>query len=793
MTTLKNTFYLVRRFKTTTAFNLLGLIVAFAAFYLLMTQVIYQATYNHAFKDADRLYLMENDLYVGGKEFSDYICRPYAEALRKLPQVESVSLIFANNDDSKERAKEIFLKGNEQVRYVCHNCNNKALSTLTDKVLDGSIEWTNEDREGAVIPASIAMDYFGTIHATGKEMTLLVTHRRNYAQSDTISFKVRGVYKDFPENCETWNSIYINLGDSFIHSPSVTLFKCIFKVKDGSTDMDALHQALMQTLTEDIRKIGDEEDVNRVKDSQIYFTPIKETYFEQKSYSFNERGHLAMFIFLILTCLMVILIAAINFLNFKLAESPSRMHSLNTRHVLGMSKGTLRRGVVMECVLTSVIACLLAFVVCYFITQSPVTNNYTVGQLKLSAHWQLVLFMLGLAVVIGFVVGIYPARFSTSFTPSVALRTSYGLTPEGKKLRNLLMFLQLLISMMMVIYIGVLYLQGRYIFNSNYGFDKDRILVSSCKTDISRDQALYQDLANIPGVEDVSFSLFTLGGTDSHNIMHDTINGQKFKFPFLQCDSHIMRTLGIKIVAGRDFNESDTAAYIINEAAAKQWKWAKPGAVSTGAVIVGVCENIRFSSTRINNDMPFFFMLYRPWPLTEVNVRVTPDADMSTVAQQVSQVMHQHYGEAAKDAVNYTQTLDKTYFNEFRYMKQVTFISLVCVIITLIGVFCLTLFETEYRRKEIGIRKVNGATRGEIIGMLCHNYVWHLLISFVIAAPLAYVAGKMTLAHFVEHTPIPWWIFPLGFAVVAGVTLGTVILKSWRTACENPVNSIKTE
>lgn len=794
MTTLKNTIYLVRRFKTATAFNLLGLIVAFAAFYLLMTQVIYQATYNHALKDADRLYLMENDIYVGGKNFSDYVDRPYAEALSKLPQVESVSLIFLNNHDNNEKSEELFLKGDETVAYICHSCNDKALSTLTDQVLDGSIEWTDEDKDGIVIPASIAIDYFGTVHAAGKELIYPVPNYNDKTRNDTILYKVRGVFKDFPENCETWNGIYYNMGDRFLHSMSICLFKCIFKLKEGTTDMDALDKAFRQTLLEDIRQYGDEEDIKKAKDARIYFTPIKDTYFEQKSYSFNERGYLAMFITLAITCLLVILIAAINFLNSKLAESPSRIHSLNTRHVLGMSMGSLRRGIVLECVLTTVIACLLAFLVCYFITQCPMTRNYTVGPLNLSDHWQLLLIMLGIAVVMGLLVGIYPAWFSTSFTPSIALRASYGLTPEGKKLRNLLMCLQFIISMLMVIYIGVLYLQGRYIFNSDYGFDKDRILVSSChQTNISNNQALRQDLINIPGVESVSYSLFSLGSTDSHNILHDVIDGHKVDFPFLQCDNYFLHTLGIKIIAGRDFNESDTSALIINEAAAKQWKWAKPGVECTGTTIVGVCENTRFSSVRINNHIPFVFMLYRPWPLTDVNIRVAADADMSTVAKQVNQVMHRHYGETANDAVNFSETMDKIYFNEFRYMKQISFISLVCIIITLIGVFCLTLFETEYRRKEIGIRKVNGATKGEIIGMLCHNYVWHLLISFVIAAPLAYVAGKMTLAHFAERTTIPWWIYPLGLLIVGGVTLGTVILKSWHTACENPVNSIKTE
>ena len=117
----------------------------------------------------------------------------------------------------------------------------------------------------------------------------------------------------------------------------------------------------------------------------------------------------------------------------------------------------------------------------------------------------------------------------------------------------------------------------------------------------------------------------------------------------------------------------------------------------------------------------------------------------------------------------------------------------ICIIVTLVGVFCLTMFETEYRRKEIGIRKVTGATTGEIIGMFCAQYVTLVLVSFVIAAPLAFIIGNMWLNNFAEHRSMDWWVFPLTLLVVGGLTIGTIILQCWRTARENPTDSIKTE
>ena len=124
---------------------------------------------------------------------------------------------------------------------------------------------------------------------------------------------------------------------------------------------------------------------------------------------------------------------------------------------------------------------------------------------------------------------------------------------------------------------------------------------------------------------------------------------------------------------------------------------------------------------------------------------------------------------------------------------MIYYLSVICLITTLIGVLCLTMFDTEYRRKEIGIRKVAGASTGEIIMMFCRHYGKLILISFAAAAPIALISGYLTLEYFAEHTAIPWWAFPVGLLLVGSVTLATVALQSWRAARENPVNSLKTE
>jgi putative ABC transport system permease protein len=262
--------------------------------------------------------------------------------------------------------------------------------------------------------------------------------------------------------------------------------------------------------------------------------------------------------------------------------------------------------------------------------------------------------------------------------------------------------------------------------------------------------------------------------------------------------------MGIKVIEGRDFTEHDGDCYIINEAARKKWNWVEmeKKLLDDDLPVIGVCRNIRFGSTRIdNNDSPLAFIVTgdiiksEGWvpPLNIMNVRVAAGTDKVQMRQKIKDICMKLGMQHEPDVKFLDQKMEELYQEEFRFMRQVLVFSVICLIITLIGVFSLTMFETEYRRKEIGIRKVMGSSTGEILAMLCRRYVWLLISSFIVAAPLAWYIGNEWLLSFAERTPIYWWLFPLALLAVGTITLATVIIQSWRTANENPVNSIKNE
>ena len=819
---LRNIIYAAKRFKLATSLNIIGLIMAFALFYLLMTQIIHQKYYNHGLDNHERLYRLEcNYLYNKVWRYNDNVCQCFAEALRPIPQVESFALFENLDDDNID--KYDYKKGNDTIKYVFSRCSPKAISTLCAHSLNGEIEWDEnnaDDRRGLIIPESIALDYFGTIHATGDTMLLM---GKDELGKDTIyTQSIRGVYKDFPENSEVRNSIYWRMWENDIYKYSLLAqYKCYVKFKKALDDSERekLGIVLKQNILEYINENKEEfekneknlqEELKTLKTTNFRFTPIDDTYFLYDTHTSGESGYKVMLYILELACLLVILISTFNFLNFTLAESPTRVRGLTTRIVLGAERRFLRLCIVAECVIVSVVTCIVGIALCQVLPILHISNMPLTGDLTLPNHWGLALLMLGIAVVVGVVVGIYPAIFATSFAPAMALKGSFGLSPQGRKLRTALVCVQLFVSMLMVAYMGILFLQNRYIFIQPYGFDKDQLLYSNLPyLKISQAEDLEKELLQLPGIEHVSSAEMLLAGTDAQYEINTSHQRKQTNYYYTHVDQDFMRTMGIKTIEGRDFADDDSAVVIINEAARRQWPWLKLGdKISTDATneqadsvtIIGVCKNMRYGTMLVNNNQPFGFILNRnddDVSFTHLLVRVADDANLEATRQQANLLLHASFNDNTPPyryvLMPYDNGIAKSYKTELRFFRQIFLIGFFCLVMTLIGLFCLTMFETEYRRKEIAIRKVAGATTGEIVWMLCKQYGVLILLCFAAAAPIAWYYGEQTLDKFADRATIHWWIFPLSLLLVGGIMLGTVALQSWLAARKNPASTIKTE
>jgi len=404
--------------------------------------------------------------------------------------------------------------------------------------------------------------------------------------------------------------------------------------------------------------------------------------------------------------------------------------------------------------------------------------------------------------------GAYPSYYVTSFPPALVLKGSFGLSPKGRILRTSLICLQFVVSFMLVIGVGIMYLQSYLIFHTDYGFDKDEVMVVPTAPDTrNHADAIDADLRKIPGIEGASLAQSVLGSSDRYQTWGRGEGDKHITFTCIFVDWRFLSVMGIDIVEGRNFRQTDGDVYIFNASAKKKYPWLavdKP-INDEDMPVVGFCEDIKYATLRVDDSQqPIAFLvpsrdgyyMNEGFWRNVLLVRVAKGMDKREAKEKVLEVVlkYEHDNELGVNDLRYMDdVLEQSYHQERLFTQQILLFSLLAILISIIGVFGLTMFESEYRRKEIGIRKVFGSSTKEILMMFWRRYLCILLGCFVVAAPIGYLVGLHWLEGFAVRTAISPLLFVVSFLLITLITLLTVTYQSWKNANENPVNSIKTE
>ena len=606
-------------------------------------------------------------------------------------------------------------------------------------------------------------------------------------------FTIGAVYKDFPENTQLRNVVYTAIDPDYnINNFSSSNWVC-YLLLDNPAMADEVADNFNRHF--DFKKIYHEGE-------QIRLVPLTDIYYmnETQDGGTFRSGNKEVTALLFGIALLIVIVAAINFTNFSTSLTPLRIKSINTQKVLGSSDTLLRRSLLIEAALISFIAWLVSLVIVWGLDWAEALP-FIEADLSLVSNLPIV-FLCGIvALVIGWLAGIYPAYYITSFPPALVLKGSFGLSPSGRKLRTTLICVQFVVSIVLIIGACFVQIQNSYMRNFSLGFDKDQVaIVELNETMYDKHHDTYVNrLKENPGIEDVAFAMEKVGSKDGYNTNGGNYKGKDFQYFIIIASSNFLRVMGIPVIEGRDFSKadelSDHVSYIFNRTAMEGLDMQVGDAFDSYSPghLIGFSDDVKFTSLRGGEDNIAFLVGNFGYSLPISYIRLKAGSDIHAVVGHIQETMKELDPSYPFNIEFYDEIFNHLYQKEENLRDLVTVFSLLAIIISLVGVFGLVVFETQYRRKEIGIRKVHGATVGEILLMFNKAYLRIVGICFVIAAPVAWQGVKMWLEGFAYKTPLHWWVFLIALLIVTVITLLTVSFQNWKAANENPVNSIKSE
>lgn len=533
----------------------------------------------------------------------------------------------------------------------------------------------------------------------------------------------------------------------------------------------------------------------------LRLTPLKDVYYtHDTTFDFNPKGHRETNYVLLGIAFLILFIAGINFTNLTTSLIPLRLKTINTHRVLGCSIYKLRAISLIE----SIVICLISYILALFIVNdlsyTPIAN-WVDADIRLSQYKALILLTALITILTGCLAGLYPAIRSTSYAPALVLKGSFGLSPKGKKVRVALIGFQYTVSIALIIVTLFMGLQNHFMTSSEQlGFNKDQVAIVNLTPEIyAKHKPQYiQKLKDYPGIEDVAFSVYELSKEDDMiDLEYARHEDKDVFFKVFYASENFLSVMDIQVEEGRDFTREDLnkaqSDYIINPAAERDFH-LHPGDRFNDRTVLGVSKDFRFNSCRIASS-PFVFALNNdiPNPKLVSYIRFNSKTNLQEAVAHVRETLKEIDPTFPFEISFYNTILNNLYQKEQTLGKLISLFGIMAILISIVGVFGLVLFETQYRRKEIGIRKINGATTGQILLMFNKTYIQIVSVCFIISIPIAWIGTQQWLENFAYKTPLHLWVFIVAFLIILSVTIGTVTFRNWQAANENPVNSVKSE
>ncbi|MCP5107970.1 MAG: FtsX-like permease family protein, partial [bacterium] len=758
---------------------------------------------------ADRIYRIAGSYRYGGRDMNfATVSAPMGKTLvNDCPEVEDAVRFRSFGSDAV-------------IKYEDNSFTEKGLTysdpsffnVFTVPLLEGNPKTALKEPNTLVLSKKTAEKYFGKQNPVGKTVTL----------NNKDDYKVTGVFSGIPRNSHFHFDFIASLA-SLEESRDPTWLKDNFNtyiLLKPNTDPKVLEAKfpglIKKYMAPEFEKIAGRSIDKEIASGEIkisfYLQPLRDIHLNSDLEAELEANSDIKYVYIFSAiALFILLIAAINFMNLSTARSAGRAKEVGIRKVLGSSRRGLMGQFLVESLILSFLSMIFALSLVNLVL--PFFNGLSGKELTMGDNYSgtMLLAMFAITLLTGVLAGFYPAFFISAFQPISVLKGKLKSGVKGGFLRSLLVVFQFAASIVLIIGTLVVMNQLDYIQNKKLGFDKERVLILHNTGLLDKQaQTFKNEMLKSPQIKNAAVSSYLPVPSERYGTAvfpeGRRDNERSTSMQTWGVDYDYIKTLGMKIAAGRDFSRdfsTDTAAMIINQRAARQFGWDNPLGKRLDRVngdtnetesytVIGVVEDFHFESLRDTVTPLLMYLGKHNRDFQSISFRIGP-GNIAEIIDLLRDKWKQFLPGQPFDYSFLDESFNRVYDAEQRLGKIFAVFALLAIFVGCLGLFGLAAFTAEQRTTEIGIRKVLGASISSIVRLLSTEFVVLVAVANIIAWPVAYFIMKQWLLEFAYRAPLSIWTFPAAGLAALAIALLTIGYQSVKAAAANPVKSIKYE
>lgn len=796
-----------------TALNIFGLAISISACWIIYRIVSYEFSYEKNLPNKENIYRVLTGFVFDEKEqYNGGVSKPIYQGIRQ--QISGIDYTVPLHGIGLKALQVNYINGKPLMIDEPENVaatDSTYFTMLPYHWLAGNKQTAFAAPNSVVLTESRAKKYFPNQKFTDI-LNQTITY---YGYRDTVTRTVTGIVADYSTPTEFTTQEFCSLPMKAYEMAQWTNTngsdKLYLQLKNGTNP--ARITAQIDSLSAKSRRAFEQTQTINFKYKQWYeLLPLKESHFATFLQWEDRKASKPVLYGLMGIALFLLLLACINYINMSIAALPQRAKEIGVRKTLGSSRSLLISQFLNETFITTLLAGILSFMLSelgFWLLSDIISQEIT----PFANAWQLIFFIIILAIIVTVLAGLYPGWLITKVKAVNVFRNT-SLRQKGSSgfsLQKVLIAFQFIIALVFITSAIIVGRQLQYVLKSDMGFNKDAVVLadvpwkySGNKNYAGKQFTLLAELKNIPGVQNISLGDAPMSNNYSSSQFDYTQDGkepvsrQVFR---KEVDTAYLRLYGMKLIAGRNIYASDTTSeYVINETAVHAFGFASPqdalgkmiGQPNKKFPIVGVVKDFHQQNFYTTID-PMAFESDKE-NLSSFNIKLSNDpSQWQKTLKAIEKKWYQFYPSESFTYKFYDEAIAKMYQQEENLAKLINLATVISIFISCLGLFGIAVLTAFQRTKEIGIRKVLGASVADIVQLLSKEYVMLVIIATLIASPLVWWAMNKWLQKFAYRIVIEWWMFLLAGIVALLLALITVSFQVIKAARMNPVESLKTE